>query len=58
VPVKGASIALPTARTRAIQGDPGVQLEGYLSETVTVPPDTVSSSESPGFALPGPKKGS
>ena len=60
VTVKGGSIALPfqtVARKRAIQGDPGVQLEEYLSETVTVPSETISSSESPGFALPGPQKG-
>ena len=29
---------------KTIQGDPGTQLQGYLSETVTVPPETIESS--------------
>ena len=35
---------VPAARraTQTIQGDPGTQLEGYLAETVTVPPETIS----------------
>lgn len=56
VTVKSGAVALPfqtQARTRLIQGDPGVQLAEYLSETVTVPAATIAASESPGFALPG-----
>ena len=41
-------------RTQTIKGDPGTQLESYLSETVTVPPETIASSESAAFALPPP----
>jgi hypothetical protein len=55
VTVTGGSITLPFlrfARTRTIQGDPGTQLQGYLSNTVTVPPETIASSESRSFALP------
>ncbi len=58
VTVKGGSVTLPfqaEARTRLIQGDPGVQLASYLSETVTVPPETIATSESDSFALPGPQ---
>ena len=54
VTVDGGSITLPflaQQRTETIQGDPGTQLEGYLSETVTVPPETMRESVS-GFALP------
>ena len=44
---------LPAARdTGTIQGDPGTQLAGYLSETVTVPQATIDSSTAPGFATP------
>ena len=39
-------------RTSTIQGDPGTQLEGYLNETITVPPETLRDSESPSFNLP------
>jgi hypothetical protein len=35
-----------------IQGDPGTQLESYLSRTVTVPPGTIASSQADSFALP------
>jgi predicted acyl esterase len=55
VTVHGGSITLPFlrfARTKTIQGDPGTQLAGYLANTVTVPPETIASSESPSFALP------
>ena len=43
---------LAKQRTETIQGDPGTQLEGYLGETITVPPETMRESVSPGFALP------
>ena len=49
------SVSLPFLRyqrTQTIQGDPGTQLEGYLAETVTVPPETIASSTSNAFALP------
>ena len=38
-------------RTQTIQGDPGIQLAGYLSDTVTVPADTLASSQVD-FTLP------
>ena len=53
--VVGGSVTLPfltVTRPDTIQGDPGTQLEGYLGETITVPPETVQSSESDSFALP------
>ena len=55
VTVSGGSVTLPFlrhARTQTIQGDPGTQLAGYLSETVTVPQATIESSTAPGFATP------
>ena len=55
VQVVGGSVTLPflgQQRTQTIEGDPGTQLEGYLSETITVPPETVRDSVDPGFALP------
>jgi predicted acyl esterase len=55
VEVVGGSVTLPFLtyeRTDTIQGDPGTQLEGYLNETVTVPPETLRDSESPSFNLP------
>jgi hypothetical protein len=55
VQVVGGSVTLPflaAERTETIQGDPGTQLEGYLSETVIVPPETLRESVSPDFALP------
>ena len=55
VQVVGGSVTLPfLARKRIarIQGDPGVQLAGYLAETVSVPQGTIDSSTSPGFATP------
>ena len=54
VKVVGGSVTLPflsQQRTQTIQGDPGTQLEGYLSETVTVPPETMRESVTD-FALP------
>jgi putative CocE/NonD family hydrolase len=54
VTVKGGSVALPFLRyrrTETIQGDPGVQLQSYLDDTVTVPADTLASSEAD-FTLP------
>jgi hypothetical protein len=55
VTVEGGSISLPflrNERTETIQGRPGTQLEDYLEETVTVPPETVAASESKSFTLP------
>jgi hypothetical protein len=60
VTVNGGQITLPflgRERTTTIQGDPGTQLQGYLSETVTVPPETIESSESASFTLPPRQKG-
>jgi uncharacterized protein len=55
VTVNGGSITLPflpAARaTGTIAGAPGTQLASYLAQTVTVPPATVRSAESP-FSLP------
>ena len=55
VEVVGGSVTLPFLtyeRTDTIQGDPGTQLEGYLNETITVPPETLRDSVSPSFNLP------
>jgi hypothetical protein len=55
VDVVGGSVTLPflaVERTDTIQGDPGTQLEGYLNETITVPPETLRDSVSPSFNLP------
>jgi len=60
VTVKGGEITLPflgRERTKTIQGDPGTQLQSYLSNTVTVPPETIESSQSDSFALPRQQKG-
>jgi hypothetical protein len=60
VTVNGGAVTLPflaNERTKTIQGDPGVQLQSYLSETVTVPPETLESSESDSFTLPPRQKG-
>ena len=64
VTVRGGSVTLPFLRYRrtgTIQGDPGVQLEDYLADTVTVPADTLGSSQVD-FTLPpalaNPKPGS
>ena len=54
VTVRGGSVTLPFLRyrrTATIQGDPGVQLEDYLADTVTVPADTLRSSQVD-FTLP------
>jgi hypothetical protein len=55
VKVMGGSVALPFLtyqRTDTIQGDPGNQLEDYLSETITVPPETTRDSISSSFVMP------
>jgi hypothetical protein len=55
VKVMGGSVTLPFLtfeRTDTIQGDPGTQLEDYLSETITVPPETMRDSVSGSFNLP------
>ena len=55
VQVVGGSVTLPfleQQRMQTIQGDPGTQLAGYLSETITVPPETLRDSVSSDFALP------
>ena len=60
VTVNGGTVTLPflrNKRPKTIQGDPGTQLQGYLSETVTVPPETIESSESDSFTLPPQQKG-
>jgi hypothetical protein len=38
-------------RTQTIQGDPGIQLAGYLADTVTVPAATLATSQA-NFTLP------
>jgi predicted acyl esterase len=56
VTVRGGSVTLPFLRYRrtgTIQGDRGVQLDGYLEDTVTVPPETLGSSQVD-FTLPPP----
>jgi putative CocE/NonD family hydrolase len=58
VSVRGGSVTLPFLkyrRTQTIQGDPGVQLEDYLADTVSVPADTLASSQAD-FTLPPPMK--
>ena len=60
VTVTGGAVTLPflgRERTRTIQGDPGTQLQSYLSRTVTVPWETIENSESDSFALPAQQKG-
>ncbi len=55
VTLHGGTAELPflgRRRTRTIAGEPGTQLPEYLAETVTVPPETIESSESDDFALP------
>jgi predicted acyl esterase len=54
VKVDSGSVTLPFLRyrrTQTIQGDPGIQLADYLANTVTVPADTLASSQS-NFTLP------
>jgi hypothetical protein len=48
----GDTAVLTYTRPDTIQGDPGTQLEGYLSETITVPPETMRDSVSSSFPLP------
>jgi hypothetical protein len=51
----GGSVTLPFLgyqRPDTIQGEPGTQLAGYLSETITVPPETLRESETSSFQLP------
>jgi predicted acyl esterase len=58
VTVKGGTVALPFLRyrrTQTIQGDPGVQLDGYLSDTVSVLATTLATSQAD-FTLPPPLK--
>jgi uncharacterized protein len=60
VTVNGGTVTLPflrNMRTTTIQGDPGTQLQSYLSNTVTVPPETIASSESKSFTLPPQQRG-
>jgi hypothetical protein len=58
VTVGGGTVTLPFLRyrrTQTIQGDPGVQLADYLADTVSVPADTLASSQAD-FTLPPPLK--
>ncbi|HEX4719136.1 MAG TPA: CocE/NonD family hydrolase [Thermoleophilaceae bacterium] len=58
VTVNGGTVTLPFLRyrrTQTIQGDPGTQLAGYLSDTVSVPADTLAASQAD-FTLPPPLK--
>ena len=55
VTVHSAQVTLPFLTKRRVgstQGVPGPQLEDYLEETVTVPPETIESAESESFSLP------
>jgi hypothetical protein len=55
VKVVGGSVTLPFLtyqRPDTIQGDPGTQLDDYLNETITVPPETLRDSVSSSFQLP------
>jgi uncharacterized protein len=54
VAVRGGTVTLPFLsyrRTQTIQGDPGIQLAGYLSDTVSVPAATLAASQA-NFTLP------
>jgi predicted acyl esterase len=54
VAVNGGTVTLPFLRyrrTQTIQGDPGIQLAGHLSDTVSVPPATLAGSQVD-FTLP------
>ena len=58
VSVQGGTVTLPFLsyrRTQTIQGDPGIQLADYLADTVSVPADTLASSQQD-FTLPPPLK--
>jgi hypothetical protein len=55
VNVVGGSVTLPFltyTRPDTIQGDPGTQLEEYMNDTETVPPETMRESVDPSFNLP------
>jgi hypothetical protein len=55
VQVVGGSVTLPflaNERTETIPGEPGTQLDGYLNETITVPPETLAEAETASFSLP------
>jgi predicted acyl esterase len=56
VTVKGGSVSLPflpaARETGTAAGRPGTQLASYLADTVTVPAETIASSESGDFATP------
>jgi hypothetical protein len=55
VKVVSGTVTLPFLtyeRTDTIQGQPGTQLEEYMNDTITVPPETVRDSVSPSFNLP------
>src|SRR5215213_335887 len=54
VVVRGGTVTLPFLRyrrTQTIQGDPGIQLAGYLSDTLSVPAATLAASQAT-FTLP------
>jgi uncharacterized protein len=56
VEVRGGSVTLPFLRyrrTETIKGDPGVQLDDYLANTVVLPDDTLAESQVD-FTLPPP----
>jgi hypothetical protein len=60
ITVTGGAVTLPflgRERTSTIQGDPGTQLQSYMSRTITVPSETIASSQSDSFALPPQQKG-
>ena len=60
VKVVGGSVTLPFltyTRPDTIQGDPGTQLEGYMNDTETVPPETMRDSVDPSFNLPPAQTG-
>jgi predicted acyl esterase len=55
VNLAGGSVTLPFltyTRPDTIPGDPGTQLEGYLNETITVPPETMREAATSSFNLP------
>lgn len=43
---------LTYTRPDTIQGDPGTQLEEYMNDTETVPPETLRGSVDPSFNPP------
>jgi hypothetical protein len=46
------TVAGGTAQYLQNHEGPGTQLEGYMAETITVPPETMRESVSGDFALP------